>query len=236
MSTPRMLLLLLAFVGLAGCAGTSHVSDGLLYSEFVPATGSGPPVLVLSGSAGPGPVRFLADDLAKAGYYVILIDGHYFNGTWTRGHDNLREIIALAQNSPHARTGKVGVIGLSLGGRGALVHASTMTDSVAVSVAYFPATSSIADKDSLVRAWAVPTLAFAGEADSEGAASGACCSVGTIRGMAATAKDLGVPFDLVTYPGAGHDFNWRGAASYNPNAAQDSWRRTLEALRRHLAT
>jgi dienelactone hydrolase len=52
--------------------------------------------------------------------------------------------------------------------------------------------------------------------------------------MAATAKQLGAPFDLVVYPGAGHDFNWPSSGNYNKNAADDSWRRTLAALRRYL--
>jgi dienelactone hydrolase len=234
MLTTRMLLLAVALVGLAGCVSTAGVSNGFLYSEFVPETRQGPVVLVLSGSAGPGPVRFIADDLAKAGYYAILIDGHYFHGDWLRGHDNPRKLIALAQQSPHARAGKVGVIGFSMGGTGVLVHASTMEDSVAVSVAYFPGTSSswIRDKDALIHRWTVPMLAFAGEWD--GSMGGRCCLVETIRGMAATAKEFGAPFELVTYPRAGHDFNWRGAPSYEPDAARDSWRRTLAVLRQRL--
>jgi carboxymethylenebutenolidase len=184
----------------------------------------------------------MASGLAQAGYYVLLGEGRDYP-TNSRGRDNLRTLISIAQSSPHARPQKVAVIGLSLGGTSALQLASTAPDSVALSVALFPGTSPpwIKDKESLIQRWQVPTIAFVGESDV-GPGGNNCCNVYTIRAMDATAKQLGKPFELVVYPGAGHDFNWpsNGEAysplhsGYNKEAAEDSWQRTLTALRRYL--
>lgn len=38
-----------------------------------------------------------------------------------------------------------------------------------------------------------------------------------------------------TYEGAGHAFFNDTGASYNPEAVQDAWTRTLDWLRRHLS-
>jgi dienelactone hydrolase len=52
--------------------------------------------------------------------------------------------------------------------------------------------------------------------------------------MAATARQLGAPIDLVVYPDARHDFNWPSSGNYNKSAAEGSWRRPLAALRLYL--
>jgi pimeloyl-ACP methyl ester carboxylesterase len=220
-------------VALAGFS-VYQTPDGVKYQEYVPAAGVGPPVVLLSGSAGPLPVEGMAKGLSDQGYYVLLCAGKDFS-TSARGRDTLRKMVSIAQTSPHVRPQKVAVIGLSLGGTSALQLASTEPDLVALSVAYFPGTSPrwISDKEDLIRRWTVPTIAFAGE-DDRGPGGNYCCMADTIRAMAATAKQLGVPFELIVYPGAGHDFTWPGSSVDNRNAAEDSWRRTLDALHRYL--
>lgn len=234
-------VLLVLFLLFAGCTTSPNSSlqhvDGVAYSEFVPSAGSGPALLLLSGSGGPSNIESVADDLVKLGYYVILSDGRFFSDyAGCRCDRNLQNLVLRAQSSPHARQGKVAVIGFSLGGTGVLAYASTMPELVAIAVAYFPATTRIADREELVHRWKVPTLAFAGEADDGGGRNSVgCCMVGTIRAMATRAKELGAPFELFVYPGAGHEFNWPYSVHYNSAAAEDAWKRTLAALRHYLA-
>jgi dienelactone hydrolase len=129
------------------------------------------------------------------------------------------------QHSPHALPGKAAVVGFSLGGGTAIVHASTQPDLISVVVAYYPGTRFIPDKETLVDHWNVPTLVFAGDEDH----FDNCCLIETIRSMAAYAKDRGAPFDLVVYPGVQHNF-----IVGNQAAAADAWQRTVAALSQHL--
>jgi len=168
-----------------------------------------------------------------AGYYVVLTDGHAFPAGDVGGGENLQRMIREAQNSPHALPGKVGVVGLSLGGGDVLVHASTLPSLVSVVVAYYPDTKSIRDKEDLVGRWAVPTLVFAGDKDNDPEQYG-CCMVDTIKAMAAAAKDRGAPLDLIVYPGARHAFNLPVVQKFDRAATEDAWQRTLLALQQNL--
>jgi carboxymethylenebutenolidase len=48
-------------------------------------------------------------------------------------------------------------------------------------------------------------------------------------------KSLGKKIDVVIYPNADHGFfNDTRPTVYNPDAAEDSWRRTIEFFRKHL--
>ena len=113
------------------------------------------------------------------------------------------------------------------GGGDAIVHASTMRDLVSVVVAFYPGTRFIPDKEALIDRWTVPTLVFAGDADNYEN----CCNKETIRKMASYAEDRGAPFERVVYPGAQHAFL---TDHYKPDAAADSWQRTVVALNQHV--
>jgi dienelactone hydrolase len=118
------------------------------------------------------------------------------------------------------------VVGFSLGGGAAIVHASTQPDLISVVVAYYPGTRFIPDKEALIDRWKVPTVVFAGDADHY---DNNCCVIETIRKMEAYAKDRGAPFELVVYPRVQHGF-----ITGNPAAIADSGQRTLVALNQHL--
>lgn len=227
----RKILVALAMLGagLVGCA----LTDWAPYDEFVPPGGQGPVVLLISGSSGPHNYVFLANDLASRGYFVVLCDGHAFPVDDVAGGENLRRMILQAQQSPHAAPGKIGVIGLSLGGGDVLVHASTLPDLVSAVVAYYPATNHIENKEDLVHRWDVPTLVFAGDKDNAPEQQG-CCMIDTIKAMAASAKDRGAPVDLVVYPGAQHGFNLPIPHKFDRDATDDAWRRAIAALRQNL--
>ena len=218
-------------VGLSGCT----LTDWSPYAEFVPPSGQGPVVLLISGSHGPPLYAFLANDLASRGYYVVLTDGHAFPVDDVQGGENLQRMIRQAQNSPHAVPGKVGVVGLSLGGGDVLVYASTLPSLVAVAVAYYPNTKPIQNREDLVSRWAVPTLVFAGDKDNAPEQAG-CCMIDSIKTLASLAKERGAPFDLVVYPGAQHAFNLPVPQKFDRSATEDSWQRTLSALQQRLGS
>ncbi|WP_158927855.1 dienelactone hydrolase family protein [Acidisphaera sp. S103] len=235
------IVLALLNTGLMGCSPHTDAPpplEGLLwrdatplehvrYQEFVPPAGQGRVVIVLGGLHGPVAYSNYAREFASLGYYAVLFDANDFPRWDVKGGENLRQAIINAQHSPHAIPGKVAVVGFSLGGGTAIVHANTQPDLISMVVAFYPGTRFIPDKEALIDRWKVPTLVFAGDADNYDH----CCMIETITKMAAYAKDHGAPFELVVYPGAEHGFM---TVNYKSYAATDSWQRTLVALNQRL--
>jgi dienelactone hydrolase len=199
--------------------------------DLSPPSGSGRVVVMLSGIDGTAPYKPYAEEVAKLGYYVVLIDGRQILSEDKQGGDRLAKAIAAAQASSKAKPGKVAVIGFSMGGGGALSYAERQPDAVAMVIAYYPATSFIAkitDMKSFVDKFQVPLLAFAGAKDT----FRSCCLLANIQSMQATAKDLGKSMDLVVYPDAQHNFI--KDATYRAADADDAWKRTTAALAQYL--
>jgi dienelactone hydrolase len=215
---------------LVGCDRPAPPLENIRLTEFLPASGKGRVIIVLSGAFGPAMYSFVPEQLAKQGYYAVLLAGTDFGPRSAGAGDNLRQIILQAQQSPHAVQGKVAVMGFSAGGGAALAFATSLVDLVAVVVDYYPATKSIPDRDDVVRRWNVPTVVFAGDADSNG-----CCMINTITAMATSAKDRGAPVELVVYPNVNHDFILP-PPFLKQDAAADAWQRALAALRQHLGS
>ena len=199
--------------------------------DLIPPSVSGRVVIILSGIGGTESIRPYAEKVAKLGYYVAVIDGREILSQDKQGSDRLAKAIAAAQGSANAKPGKVAVIGFSWGGGGALAYAERLPETVAVIIAYYPATSfieKITDMKSFVSQFEVPMLAFAGAKDT----FRNCCLLATIRSMQTTAKDLGKPMDLVVYPNAQHNFI--KDSTYRAADAEDAWKRTTMALAQYL--
>jgi dienelactone hydrolase len=218
----------------AGC-GDRGVESGVeiaapARAEYPPPAGKGRVVIILSGRSGPRNYRPIAAELAARGYYTVLLDGNDIQG-WDRdGSTRLKATVLRAQQSANALPGKAAVIGFSLGGGGALAHATRLPDLVAAVVAWYPATYSIGDEKTYVAQIKVPTLILAGGMDRYGN----CCLIGTMRALEAAARDLGKPLDLVVYPEAEHGFNLPAFGTYRPDDAADGLRRTTAMLRQYL--
>lgn len=219
--------LLCFFFMLSSCATTPKEIPGKQTSQGYPV------IIMLSGSDGRMNYLQFSSELQRLGYYVHLLDS---NDLPLRNLNDckakLLEEIKKAVKDSGAVSQKAVVIGYSLGGWVALYAASTMPESVSQVVAYYPAT--IRMTDSLPRfsdSFQVPVLVFQGEQD----AFRNCCTVGRIRAIAATAKEKGKQFNLVVYPEAGHCFNVSGSTyfSFYSNYAEDSWRQTLETLKKY---
>ena len=218
----------------AGGVSSEASSEGIAQTAYSPDNGSGPVVIVISGQTGPDSYQFYAADLARLGYYSVLVAGKDILNPEHTGPANLTKTIERALRSSSAVKGKVAVIGFSLGGGGALYNAANMPNLVSMVVAHYPATKPWANKiDSLVSNFQVPVLVLAAQRDRHKE----CCLIETAQAMAAAAKAKGLRFELVVYPEANHGFNLPIGASgepmgvYREDDARDAWRRTVDTLK-----
>jgi dienelactone hydrolase len=228
MSMGRLLVSLLCFCALGAAAKEFSAAgpEGPAQTAYPPEKGPAPVVILLSGASGPNSYHASAAEIAKAGFYAVLLDGNDILTRQQNGLGNLQKAIERAQKSPHALPGKVAVVGYSMGGGGALAHAATIPDQVATVVAYYPSTNFVPNAGVLARRFKVPVLVLAGERDDYRN----CCLIGSMRDMESAAKDANARFQLVVYPDGKHGFNLDGPA-YRRDYEQDALKRTLEVLR-----
>ena len=195
-------------------------------TEYAPPGERGPIVVLLSGVDGPDLYRSHAAEVARLGYYAVLLDGNDFHPKYGKSAaDELRRAIERAQSSAKALPGKAAVIGYSRGGGGALTYAARMPDLVSAVVTYYPKTSHVTNMRDFVAQFRVPILVLAGEEDD----FMKCCVIETARAMEAAAKEGGKPFELVVYPNALHSFAVKGKY-YRAEDAADAWQRTTRML------
>lgn len=224
-----LLLLPSAF---AGGITTSADAEGPAQIAYAPANGPGPIVLVISGQTGPAHYQDYAEQLSQLGYYTVLIDGNDLINAQHTGAANFKKAIERAQQAPGALKGKAAVIGFSLGGGGALAHATPASDLVSMVVAYYPFTRTWANTmETFVAHFKVPVLVLAAQKDTHKS----CCLIESMQAMEEAAKLRKLTFELVVYPEADHGFNLRkgGAGPYRANDAQDAWQRTIAMLQRY---
>ncbi len=106
--------LVIAFAAVSVCA--SDEDSGPARQEFTPKSGHGRVVVLISGQSGMAAYRMTAQQIADAGFYVVLVDGNDFWIKDTRSAwDMLKGVITHAQAGSHVLPGKVGVVGYSLG-------------------------------------------------------------------------------------------------------------------------
>jgi dienelactone hydrolase len=222
----------------AEAVSTDAGPDGPAQTAYAPPSGRGPLVVLLSGQTGPASYQSYAAEIAKLGYYAVLLDGKdILNKSQWPDAGNLRKALERGQRSPNAQPGKAAVIGFSLGGGGALLHAAAMPDQVSMVVAYYPFTREWADKTNwFVKRFRVPVLMFAAQKDRYKE----CCVVEMARSMESSAKSNNATFELVVYPEADHGFNLQTGAhgepagSYRADDAADAWKRTVDMLKQKL--
>jgi len=219
----RMIVIFLVLALACSCA-TMTVTKKTAYD---PPNVRGPIVILLSGASGPDNYRSYAAEVARLGYYAVLLDGNDFHPKYGKSSaDELRRVIEWAQSSAKALPGKAAVIGFSRGGGGALTYAARMPDLVSAVVTYYPSTREVADMRGFTAQFQVPILVLAGEQDTYRN----CCLIESMRAMEAAAKGRGAPFELVVYPKAKHGFNLETLPNYRAGDAADAWQRTARML------
>lgn len=216
------LFLVPACVFLLSCASLSGPE------RYVPDSGHGPVVLMISGKTGTLLYGEFAERLAKAGYYVLLYNGNDFpidrpDACRTKIRDIIRDEIRL-----QGLTGKAAFIGYSLGGAVALSCAAGIPEEIAGIIAYYPATRLIPDHHACVDRFRLPILVLQGEDDRYLN----CCTVEKIREIKDAAQKKGREVELIVYPRAGHGFNL--GPTRDKDLDGDSWRKTMDALRKYL--
>ena len=223
----RSLLLLLACIALVVRADDAAPPQ----REYLPKSGTGRVVVVISGQTGASNYTSISQDFADAGYYTVLVDG---NDLWIKGGGGgqlLLGVIERAQASPHALPGKVGVVAFSLGGAAGLTYATRMPEHVATVVVMYPLTNFIKEPDDFVGKIKVPTLMLAGTADTYKS----CCVIEKARELADAARknpDVAPLFVLHEYEGADHGFNMN--TSHQRALVADSRDRAIAQLRQYL--
>ena len=224
----RFLVTAIAAVSLCAIAQDS----GQPRQEFTPKSGNGRVVVVISGQSGSVNYTTTAQQIADAGFEVVLVDGNDFWIKDTRSAWNmLKEVITHAQASSHAQPGKVGVVGYSLGGASALSYAARMPELVTTVVVAYPYTAFIKDPPDFVAKIKVPVQMFAGTADTYKD----CCLIEMARQLANAAKASSPPMlTLHEYNGVGHGFNLATAARKDQAAGQDAMERTIAQLKQAL--
>lgn len=109
----------------------------------------------------------------------------------------------------------MGILGFCMGGVIALRRCSGYSDLFRAAAVWYGA---ITIDPALVD---IPLVASYGGADTH-------IPVETFRAA------LRVPNDVVVYPNAGHGFFHHGLDTYDPAAAEDSWRRAIDFLQRQI--
>jgi dienelactone hydrolase len=200
--------------------------------EFLPKSGKGRVVVLISGSTGPANYTASAQQIADAGFHVVLVDGNDYAIKDTRRAWNLlKDLIARSQQAPSALPGKVGVVAFSLGGASALTYAARMPDTVATVVTVYPTTSFIKDPADFVSKMRVPVQILTGTADTYKD----CCLIQTARQLADAAKASTPPvLELHEYEGAGHAFNLPNAPRKDQAFGEEAMERTVARLKQAL--
>lgn len=215
---------LVGLVVLLGATGSAVAQE-----YFPPTSGQAPAVILLSGQTGTERYRDKATDVATLGYTAVLVDGKEVSPWDSSGARNLQRLITRVQSDPRVKAGKVVVVGYSLGGGGALVHATGSTDLVAAVAAFYPAISKLPSIPNVARQGRVPTILFAGGKDY----FNSCCLIESMQQYADAAKKGGGNAELVAYPDATHGFNLRASPTYRPEDDEHSWQRLKHFLASH---
>lgn len=205
-----------------------------------PAAGRGPAVVVIQEWWGLVPhIEDLVERFAAEGFVAIAPD--LYHGKTTSSPDDAgkmlmeldadraeREIAgagAYLLGRPECSSKRFGVVGFCMGGALAQYAATRNPAGVGAAVSFYGGFKKVDPEWEKLDA---PILLFYGENDRG-------VPAGQGRELEQKLRALGKEVEVVTYPGADHAFfNDTRPAVYDPAAAADAWRRTLDHLRRNL--
>jgi len=219
----------------------SYKSDGETISGFlVTPEGKGPfpAIIVIQEWWGLNDqIKKKATELAKEGYVTLAVD--LYRGKVTTDPDEAHELlrglpedrairdllsgVSYLKTLPNVKKDKIGSIGWCMGGGYSLSLAINSPDITACVIYYGRL---ITDKDQLRRTKA-SVIGFFGEEDRGIPPS-------SVNAFEEDMKTLGKNVIVYIYPGAGHAFANEEKPSYNPEAAKDSWDKTLSFFNQKL--
>jgi carboxymethylenebutenolidase len=182
-------------------------------------------------------IRDISQRFANEGYVALAVD--LFSGSGNRtlcvlrvmsalmarplknkGISDLRGSIAWLRRRPEVDADRVGAIGFCMGGGYALALACVESDLRASSAFYCVNPR--------------PLSALRRACPIVGSYPGDDWSARSGRKLDAALDRYGIPHDVRIYPGAGHSFFNDTLEGHHPEAAADSWRRTLAFFDAHM--
>jgi len=182
-------------------------------------------------------IHLMADQLAGLGYHslaVDLYDGKSAEGVreafqlmtgLSKNEDaalaNLKEAYDYLTNELGAE--KVGIIGWCLGGKWSLRGSLMLPNEIDATVIYY---GSLIDDREQLATLEMPIIGFVGTKDRPYINQ----FIQFDKDLKALNKDYSVHF----YEGAGHAFANASGTAYEPEAAEDSWKKTVNFLAVHL--
>ncbi|HEY0155677.1 MAG TPA: dienelactone hydrolase family protein [Thermoanaerobaculia bacterium] len=205
-----------------------------------PESGKGPAVVVIQEWWGlVAHIEDLVDRFAAAGFSALAPD--LYHGKTTKSPDDATKLLMELDveragkdiagagryllERPECTSKKYGVVGFCMGGALAQYAATNDAANVGAAVSFYGGFKQVQPKWEDLQA---PILLIHGENDK-----GVPPENG--RELQAKLQKLGKNAELVIYPNADHAFfNDARPEVYNPEAAGDAWKRTLELFRRNL--
>jgi carboxymethylenebutenolidase len=183
-------------------------------------------------------IRMMADKLAAQGYTALAVDLYNDNVADTpekareymqqamqdrdMAIENLMQAYSYldeAQNAP-----KVGVVGWCFGGGWSLQTALSMPEKIDATVIYYG--QLVTQREQLDKL-DMPILGFFG-AEDQG------IPVDKVKEFEQTLKDLNKDAEINIYEGANHAFANPSGTRYNPEAAENAWKKTTAFFEKHL--
>lgn len=215
----------------------AHTCQGYL---ALPPSGRGPAVVVIQEWWGlVEHIQNLVDRFAAEGFVAIAPD--LYHGKTTKSPDTATKMLmeldseravkeiagagAYLLQRPEATSSKYGVVGFCMGGALAQYAATFDAKNVGAAVSFYGGFKNVKTQWEDLEA---PLLLIYGENDK-----GVPAEQG--RELEQRLQKLGKNATALIYPDADHAFfNDDRPEVYNPAAAADAWRRTLELFRNHL--
>jgi len=202
------------------------------------ATGKGPGVILLQEWWGlVGHIKEIADRLALAGFTALAPD--LFRGKTAEEPDDaqtlmmalhigetekiLRKAILTLLTRPETDGQQVGVIGFCMGGQLALFAAGS-NPVICATVDFYGIHPNVIPTYRSING---PILGIFGEDDH-------MVSPALVDSLDEELTLMGKKHEFVTYPGLGHAFFNPKNATYNADAAEDAWNRTIAFLNANL--
>jgi carboxymethylenebutenolidase len=203
-------------------------------------TGSGPGIIVLQEWWGLVPhIEDVVDRFAAEGFTALAPD--LYKGESTTDPDDaatlmqalhiahteeiMRKAILTLMAHPGVQPNdRVGVVGFCMGGQLAMFAAGS-NPVIQATVNFYGIHPKVQPSYRDIRG---PVLGIFAEHDS-------MASPEAVRALGVELSNLGVPHEFKTYPGAHHAFfNDARPEVYNPEAAKDAWKRTIQFFRANL--
>jgi carboxymethylenebutenolidase len=183
-------------------------------------------------------IRAMARRLAAEGYVALAVD--LYGGAVATEPEAARELMGTAMANPRAAlenlrqahrylesehgARRTGSIGWCFGGGWSLQAALLLRGELDAAVMYYGRVETDRDRLALLE---TPLLGlFAGQDRA--------VSVESVRAFEKTLSELGKPAQIHVYEGADHAFANPSGTRYQPEAAQDAWRRTVAFFRETL--